>query len=641
MQLTRKDFSIKMRSGTMAAIALLCAFVWDNVHAEDKPRPACTVCVEGPFGAKLDQMIRNHVVATDAKKLAALFGEQTRETWWQTEFWGKYMHAAVPLWRYSGSRELGDRIAAGVKELLPHQEPGGYLGNYPDAARCGRGWDVWGMKYTMMGLMHWFDATKDAASLDAAKRVCDYLIGEIGPGGRRGRPIRFTGNYGGLPSCSVLEPVVWLYKRTGDKRYLDFASYIVKEMTEYPDGPQLVKLASVPVADRRFEVVPECHKHQGDHALTKAYELMSCYQGLLEYHEVTGRKDLLDAAVATARNIAETEINLAGGAAAGEHWFHGADQQYRHISWQQETCVITTWMRLCEKLLALTHDPYWGDQLEKTFYNAYLASMNAACDTFAAYTPLMGYRAPGHHHCRLHTNCCNANGPRGWLTVLNQFFTAQGDTATFNFYMSSRAEAGIPSTGTRAVFRVYTLYPCENKVEIWYKGREKNAFTLKLRIPAFSGKTEVRVNGKPVSEEVRPGSYFAITRTWEAMDKVDITFSLPVEMHRLHDHVAFTRGPLCLARDTRFNDGALDDEIRADKVFSRDLATFQRVRCDDPSMLLAVSATLPVGYHTEDPDNGVYSSTIHFTDYASAGNLWRPDNRYRVWLPELIPGRTY
>ena len=149
------------------------------------------------------------------------------------------------------------------------------------------------------------------------------------------------------------------------------------------------------------------------------------------------------------------------------------------------------------------------------------------------------------------------------------------------------------------------------------------------------------MNGKPVQEEVRAGSYLAITRTWEAMDKVDIEFSLPVEMHRLHDHVAFTRGPLCLARDTRFNDGALDDEIRADKVFSRDLATFQRVRCDDPSMLLAVSATLPVGYHTEDPDNGVYSSTIHFTDYASAGNLWRPDNRYRVWLPELIPGRTY
>ena len=90
---------MKKRLEIMAATALLCVFVGGNAHAEGAPQPPCAVCVEGPFGAKLDRMIRNHVVATDAKKLAALFGEQTRETWWQTEFWGKYMHAAVPLWR--------------------------------------------------------------------------------------------------------------------------------------------------------------------------------------------------------------------------------------------------------------------------------------------------------------------------------------------------------------------------------------------------------------------------------------------------------------------------------------------------------------------------------------------------------------
>ena len=58
-------------------------------------------------------------------------------------------------------------------------------------------------------------------------------------------------------------------------------------------------------------------------------------------------------------------------------------------------------------------------------------------------------------------------------------------------------------------------------------------------------------------------------------------------------------------------------------------------------MMLAVAAPLPAGSHTADPDNGVLPDVVRFTDYASAGNLWRPDNRYRVWLPELIPGRTY
>ena len=79
MPVTRKDFFI----GPLAATALLCVFVGGNAHAGGVPQPSCAVCVEGPFGARLDRMIRNHVVATDAKKLAALFGEQTRETWWQ------------------------------------------------------------------------------------------------------------------------------------------------------------------------------------------------------------------------------------------------------------------------------------------------------------------------------------------------------------------------------------------------------------------------------------------------------------------------------------------------------------------------------------------------------------------------------
>jgi len=616
------------------------------------------VRLDGPYGARLDRMIRNHVAATDAVKLASLFGERVNTTWWQTEFWGKYMHSAVPFWNYSGSRELGERIEAGLVELLKHQEPNGYIGNYPEKLRFGRGWDVWGMKYTMMGLLHYYDYASRLPSaesrqnadraLDACRRLCDYLAGELE---RRKMPLRFTGNYGGMPSCSVLEPVVWLYNRIrlrqefggqdGARKYLDFASAIVDEMSDKPDGPQLVKLASVPVAERRFGVVPVQHKWAPELQLTKAYEMMSCYQGLLEYWEATGRKrgDLLDATIASARSIADTEINLAGGAAAGEHWYHGADRQWQHISWLQETCVVTTWMRLCEKLLAVTGDTFWADQLEKTFYNIYLAAMNVNCDTFAAYTPLMGYKSPGHNHCRMHTNCCNANGPRGWLAFMNVFFTAEGDSATMNFYMSSRAEAKL-GDGRQVAFKCYTLYPCDGHVAMRYCGGDAD-FSLRLRIPNFSEKTQVKVNGKSVGGEVRAGTYFQLRRKWHEGDEVEAIFSLPVKMHRLHDHVAFTRGPVCLARDTRFNDGALDEEIRADKITEACLAAFRRVKSPDPSMMLSVAAALPTGSHTENFDNGVYDSVVHFTDYASAGNLWREDCRYRVWLPELIPGRPY
>ena len=632
----------------VAGYLIPCVWGESDVFASVRMKP------EGPFGVRLEKMLRNHVEATDPVVLAALFGERDNAGWWwKTEFWGKYMHSAVPFWQRFGSDGLRSKIDAGVEELLLHQEACGYIGNYPDNVRCDNGWDIWGIKYTMLGLLHYYDGMKAAGedakaarALGACRRLCDYLIGEIGSGGRRDVPLCSTGWYAGLPSCSVLEPVVWLYNRTHERKYRDFARRIVDELSDAPEGPQLVKQADIPVAKRRFEKMPDKYKGAGNHMMTKAYEMMSCYQGLLEYWQMAksegedGVDRLFDAALKSARNIVESEVNLAGGAASGEHWYNGADQQYRHISWLQETCVTTTWMRLCEKLLSITHDPFWADQVEMTFYNAYLASMNMNADTFAAYTPLMGDRSAGHHHCKMHTNCCNANGPRGWLAVLNSFLTCHGDSVYLNFYMSGNATIEFSEKGRRGSFRFYTCYPYDENAEFQYNGDEAQ-FNLHLRIPAFAAGASVKVNGKVVAGEVKPGAYFCIDRTWRSGDNVEIHLPLAVKMHRLHDHVAFTRGPLCLARDTRFRDGALDDDIRSGEINLEVLRSFKRVKVPDPTMAFAVAAVLPTGSHTEDPDNGSLPSVVHFTDYATAGNLWSVENRYRVWLPELIPGRTY
>ena len=251
------------------------------------------VTLKGRIGDQLDRMIERHVIGTDVDYITAPFQEKTeRHGWWQTEFWGKYMHAAVPYQRYTGSAKLKAAIDRGVARILASQEPNGYIGNYPDELRCGEGWDVWGMKYTMMGLLHAYDATKDAKTLAACRRVCDYVIGEIGPGGRRGRELWQTGNWSGYASSSILEPVMWLYNRTKEQKYLDFAAYLVKGMTEPASGPRLLDLAlkGVSVADRNGHGnTPETHGgYVMKHNRWKAYEMMSCYQGLVEYAEATG-----------------------------------------------------------------------------------------------------------------------------------------------------------------------------------------------------------------------------------------------------------------------------------------------------------------------------------------------------------------
>ena len=358
------------------------------------------VRLKGHLGKRLDAMIANHVAAQDVDYVTAPFMEKTEcKGWWQTEFWGKWMHSSVPYLRYVGNGEWGtgngslrSKIERGIERMLASQEPSGYIGNYPDELRCGEGWDVWGMKYTMMGLLHYYDwvtgkgeRVTGERALDAAKRLCDYVIAEIGPGGRRGRELWQTGNWSGYASSSILEPVVWLYKRVAARdgrdvaqKYLDFAAYIVEGMTKPEKGPRLIDLAlkGVSVADRNE---PD-FKGDGEwsyvckHGRSKAYEMMSCYQGLLDYVEVGSGgvgsggvesedlRKIRQAAIMTAEDIVKEEINLAGGCACSEAWFHGARKQHLPYTRLQETCVTTTWMRFCEKLLSVTDDPKWADQ---------------------------------------------------------------------------------------------------------------------------------------------------------------------------------------------------------------------------------------------------------------------------------------
>lgn len=594
------------------------------------------VKLKGRLGDALDAMIERHVIGTDVDYITAPFFEKTeRRHWWQTEFWGKYMHAAMPYLVYTGSAKLRSSVDRGIARMLAAQEPSGYIGNYPDELRCGEGWDVWGMKYTMLGLLHYYDVTKDAKTLDACRKLCDYVIAELGPGGRRGRELWQTGNWSGYASSSILEPVMWLYDRTKEKKYLDFATFLVKGMTEPASGPRLLDLAlkGISVADRNGHG-NKAETHGGyvmKHNRWKAYEMMSCYQGFLEYCQATGRRDLFDAAVKTGQDIIREEINLAGGCASSEAWFHGARKQHLPYERLQETCVTTTWMRFCEKLLDMTDDPAWADQLERTFYNAYLAAMKKDGAEFAGYTPLTGNRWHGQHHCYMHTDCCTANGPRGFLCFLKEFFRVKGGVATFNFYSSALVKGKL-ADGRPVAFDMYSLYPRSNTARIVSHTENIGAVPLRLRIPAWSAKTLVKLNGRTL-DDVKPGAYFTIELEWKYGDIVEIFFDMPVVAHVQAHHAAFTRGPVLLARDSRFADGDMTEPLRRRNIRDgQTMSGFSSVRtpCDD--IWMAFSATLPIGTHHANPEAAL-PTTVGFCDYASAGNTWTRDNYYRTWFP--------
>jgi hypothetical protein len=104
-------------------------------------------------------------------------------------------------------------------------------------------------------------------------------------------------------------------------------------------------------------------------------------------------------------------------------------------------------------------------------------------------------------------------------------------------------------------------------------------------------------------------------------------------VHKLAHHVAFTRGPVLLSRDSRFADGDMTEPFRKLAVEEdKAIENFALVRTPSDDIWMAFTATLAIGSHRANPEAAL-NTTVNFCDYASAGNTWTRDNYYRTWFP--------
>ena len=89
----------------------------------------------------------------------------------------------------------------------------------------------------------------------------------------------------------------------------------------------------------------------------------------------------------------------------------------------------------------------------------------------------------------------------------------------------------------------------KKKIRVNGGGKE---FAIKLRIPGWMEKYAVVVDGEKIAVDKADG-YVSIDRLWET-NVIEVSFSAGVKAHILNGKIAFTKGPIVLARDARFGD---------------------------------------------------------------------------------------
>ncbi len=609
----------------------------------------------------------------------ARFVQQFREfsDWdggWRGEFWGKMMRGACMTYAYTKNEELYKILVDTIRDMMSTADENGRISSFP-LSHDFDGWDIWCRKYVMLGMEYFLEICKDEElKKEIIASMCgqaDYLLSKIGGTPGYVDPIRgnvspvpgkmsivnATRHWRGLNSSSYLEPIVRLYNLTGEQRYFDFATEIVE--IGFTDVTSIINLAY------------ENKLPPYQYPVTKAYEMTSCFEGLMEYYKITGNEMHKTAIVNFANRILECDFTVVGSCGCTHELFdHSTVRQANTTNHPkaQETCVTVTLMKFLYRVHLLTGDPKYVDAVEKAFYNAYLGAVNddkvidpsimkAHPDwtfeplPFDSYSPLTaGIRGVGVGGLRpmkggYYYGCCACIGAAGIGTLPHVQLLKSEKGIVLNLYINGTAKTTTPS-GKDVVLDIDTKYPVDGKVCVAVKPDAPETFEIKLRNPEWNKNTSVKVNGESVA--VTEG-YISVEKEWSAGDVIEIELdmttraiypipygsqvlmneviwgrnymipTMDIEDPKAKDHIALQRGPVMLAQENRLGynvDDAVDIAVNADGTVD----VYETETQVPYKHLMAFDVKLTDG------------SRMTLTDYASAGKLWTDESKMAVWF---------
>jgi len=585
------------------------------VPDQQTPTEPAAVRLDGFLGVRLDGNEANRLVEIDESRLLDGFRNRPGRQAWEGEHVGKWLHAATLAWNYSQDPSLRDKLDRVVAQLGRWQLEDGYLGTYLPAQRWTE-WDVWAHKYDMIGLLTYYRFTGNTNALEISRRCADLLCRTFGTNDSQ-QDILKAGWHVGMAPTSVLEPMVWLYRYTGEKRYLDFCRYILAEW-EKPDGPRIV---STLLKAKRVDKVGN----------GKAYEMLSCLNGMLEFYRTTGEKQLLEAALIAWQDIVDKRLYLTGTASHHEHFHDDFDLPNGEAN-VGETCVTVTWIQFNAQLLRLTGEARFADELERAVYNQLLGAQKPDGSAWGYYVQLEG-RKP--YSAELSGHCCLSSGPRGVALIPTFAFGTEANGVVINFLEPGQARLALKD-GTIVRVEIVSHYPSEGRVRIRLGLERSSRFELKIRVPAWSRGATMTIAGESTKSSLQSGDYARLLREWRDGDTIELSIPLPLRAligeHGNRGKIAFACGPLILAADDALNPEAPVGSFgfRADaNQLARQQTTplpdwWQNSTLEDCWVVPATITKNGFGRQVGE------AASVRFAPFAYAGGTLSP---YQVWLP--------
>jgi len=430
-----------------------------------------------------------------------------------------------------------------IKEVVAVQEPSGYLNTYyvgdkakdrmqPEVQRWGH--ELYNLGHMMQGAIAFYRATGDRTLLDASMRFVDgYLLPNFGPGPDK-KPV-----FSGHPEIEMA--LIELYRTTGEKRYLDFAGYILQ-------GDDRIKVQKYGYVYHFCGIPFTTRTHLEGHAVRAMY---ACC-GATDYYLETGDQAYLKTLNVLWEDLVNRQMYVTGGVGArsqGEAF--GEPYELPNFTAYGESCAAIGNMMWNWRMLAATGEAKYADVIERALYNGINSGMSLDGTLYCYRNPL-GFDPSNGDKIRnpwYDTTCCPPNLERTFASLPGYLYSTNKDGLYVHLYDNSKLDWHLED-GTGLQVTQKTNYPWDGSVEIAVAPARPTEFSLFVRIPGWSDGTQVAVNGQAVSGST-PGQYLALRRRWAPGDTVTVKFGMSPQVIEANPRVvddfgraAVQRGPL-------------------------------------------------------------------------------------------------
>ncbi|MEO6103908.1 MAG: beta-L-arabinofuranosidase domain-containing protein [Pseudoxanthomonas sp.] len=487
---------------------------------------------------------------------------------WYGEHAGKWLYAAAKSAGRTQDPQLIEHLHRVAAYLASVQDADGYLGTYApdhrfmrkqppkpatwDGSPSVRTWDIWTHSYLILGLLEVHRHFPKPEYLQAACKIGDLCWITLTEGGI---DICELGNHHGMSATVLMDAAVELYFASDSPRYLELAQLVLRQADANPDLALLTRaMAGVDASEI---------------ATGKAYQLAWNLVGLAKLHKATGDQSYRLAVDNMWHSIRSHHLTLGGGPWGGvAHRSREVFNPAGVFSPQGyvETCSLLAWIQLNRELFAISGEPRYAEEIERTAYNDLLGAMAPDGEDWCYYSFPNGRR--------VHTTywrCCKSSGAMAVeeLPAIAYTQSPQGNVSV-NLLGPGNAEFDHPRAGRLRLEQV-TAYPFDGRIVLKVSAERSARFPLSVRIPQWAEGASLRIDGELQLETLVPGTYAQIEREWEAGAEVVLDLPMPPVAHGQvqqntqesrapdgspvrqqvmhYEYVAITRGPLVYASD--------------------------------------------------------------------------------------------